>query len=185
MVDDEGDAGSRRGDDEEPNRRAFVALATVSSGALVCAAVVPAAVFVSAPLRTGQTGGKRFVVAKLRELEVGVPKRFAVVGDEVDAYTKAQGRRLGAVWLLRKGDREVRAMSVVCPHLGCGVELSAGGKGFACPCHESAFDLEGNRVSGPSPRAMDPLPVDVSAEGDVAITFQRFRIGVTAREEIG
>ena len=32
---------------------------------------------------------------------------------------------------------------------------------------------------------MDELPVEVTAEGHVAITFQRFRIGVAEKQEIG
>jgi hypothetical protein len=27
--------------------------------------------------------------------------------------------------------------------------------GFGCPCHDSQYDNEGNRTSGPAPRALD------------------------------
>ena len=173
----------------EEGRRAFVALAVVGSCAIAGAVAIPAAMFVAAPLSSGGEGGqgkgKRAVVASLDDLEVGVPKKFSVVGDEVDAFTRAKSRKLGAVWLLRKGPREVLALSVICPHLGCGVELGADAASFACPCHDSTFDLQGKTTAGPSPRAMDALPVDIDDKGAIAVTLQRFRSGISGQEEIG
>ncbi len=46
-----------------------------------------------------------------------------------------------------------QAISLTCTHLGCTVKPVEGG--FACPCHNSRFDLEGNVVNGP---AAKPLP---------------------------
>ena len=126
--------------------------------------------------------------AKLRELEVGVPKKFAIVGDEVDAWTRAPKRKLGTVWLHRTGEREVKAFTATCPHLGCAVDVvsDAAGKptGYNCACHDSNFDLAGNAGEGPSPRGLDPLPVEF--EGDnIAVIFKRFRSGIASREEVG
>lgn len=45
------------------------------------------------------------------------------------------------------------AISSVCTHLGCNVKH--GGRGFACPCHGSQFDENGQVVQGPAPK---PLP---------------------------
>ena len=180
------DGGVR--DDATPGRRGFMVVAAAGTCAIAATVGIPAALFVAAPLSAAGTAGKRYVVAKLDELEIGVPKKVAIVGDEIDAWTRAKDRRLGAVWLLRSGPKEVRALSVVCPHLGCGVELTVEAgkpKGFACPCHDSAFDLNGQRVAGPSPRAMDPLPVEITPQSEIAVTFQRFRTGVDKAEEIG
>jgi menaquinol-cytochrome c reductase iron-sulfur subunit len=174
--------------DDAPGRRGFIVVAAAGTCAIAATVGIPAALFVAAPLSAAGAPGKKFVVAHLDELEIGVPKKVAIVGDEIDAWTRAKERRLGAVWLLRTSDKEVRALSVVCPHLGCGVEVTIDAgkpKGFACPCHDSAFDLDGQRVAGPSPRAMDPLPVEVSGEGHVAVTFKRFRTGIDKVEEIG
>ena len=56
--------------------------------------------------------------------------------------------------------------------------------GYNCGCHDSNFDLAGNRGEGPSPRGLDPLPVEF--EGDsIAVIFKRFRIGRESREEVG
>jgi cytochrome b6-f complex iron-sulfur subunit/menaquinol-cytochrome c reductase iron-sulfur subunit len=103
----------------------------------------------------------------------------------VDAYTHYAKENVGAVWLTREGD-QVRALSVTCPHLGCGVEKSP--TGFGCPCHTSAFDPMGKRVAGPTPRDMDALETRVVGDGTdrvVEVKFKKFRQGVPEREEIG
>ena len=69
------------------------------------------------------------------------------------------------------------AFTSECPHLGCAVNLTADGKGFLCPCHTSAFDLEGKPKNQVPPRPMDRLEVELT-EGDdpeVRVKFQRFR----------
>jgi menaquinol-cytochrome c reductase iron-sulfur subunit len=70
----------------------------------------------------------------------------------------------------------VHAFSTVCPHLGCGVDFNADKRAFACPCHESAFALDGRVESGPSPRGLDRLEARV-VEGRVEVKYQRFRQG--------
>jgi len=172
--------------DDDKGRRQFVVLCGVGTCAIGAAVAVPGAVFLGAPAKKGEAlAAKRFVVAHLDELEVGVPKRYSVVGDEIDAWTKASQRRLGSVWLLRTGEKSVKALSVICPHLGCGIELAPTNKSFACPCHDSAFDLSGQRVSGPSPRPMDELEAQVLPSGEISVAFARFRIGVSQKEELG
>jgi cytochrome b6-f complex iron-sulfur subunit/menaquinol-cytochrome c reductase iron-sulfur subunit len=132
-----------------------------------------------------KTEGRWIRVARFADLKDGEPKRVPVISQVVDAWTKYDKENVGAVWLLRNRD-EVRALSVTCPHLGCGIEKSA--NGFGCPCHTSAFDANGKRISGPSPRDMDP--VEARAVGDkderwVEVRFLKFRQGVPEREEIG
>ena len=89
---------------------------------------------------------------------------------------------LGAVWLRRTTDGKVVALSGTCPHLGCGLGPDPKG-GFACPCHESHFGPDGGYVKGPSPRAMDPLPVRVE-EGRVLVQALRFATGTKVRRQI-
>ena len=56
------------------------------------------------------------------------------------------------------------------------------GAGFACPCHTSAFEADGKRKSGPSPRDLDALGTRIE-EGFVAVDFRRFRIGIAEKVE--
>lgn len=52
------------------------------------------------------------------------------------------------------------ALSTVCPHLGCQVNLKE--KGFACPCHGSQFDEEGRLVRGPAQKGLQALHLEVT-----------------------
>lgn len=57
------------------------------------------------------------------------------------------------------------ALSSVCPHLGCRVHWEGSQDRFFCPCHNGAFDREGNPISGPPKAAHQsltrfPLKVD-------------------------
>ena len=87
---------------------------------------------------------------------------------------------IGTVWLIRnpEGAKEpVTAFSAECPHLGCGVALSSDRKNFYCPCHTSAFDLEGMPKNAVPPRPMDRLEVELTEADDpeVRVKYQRFR----------
>jgi len=106
-----------------------------------------------------------------------------VIADEKDAYTITRDQLLGSLWLTRKGD-EVKAMSAVCPHLGCSIDINADKQSYFCPCHVSKFSLTGEAVSGPSPRGMDALDVRV-VDGFVEVDFRRYRQGISAKEEVG
>lgn len=70
------------------------------------------------------------------------------------------------VAIIRNNDH-VTAKSLVCTHLGCIVSAST--KGFTCPCHGSRFDKLGNVVSGPAPKALVSLPVEISEQGEVFV----------------
>ena len=50
------------------------------------------------------------------------------------------------------------ALSSVCPHLGCQVHWEGQNDRFFCPCHNGAFDAEGNPLSGPVKDAQQSLP---------------------------
>jgi Rieske Fe-S protein len=56
------------------------------------------------------------------------------------------------------------AYSAICPHMGCpvsGKRLASKGV-IECPCHGSVFDpLTGERISGPAPRALRKLNIEI------------------------
>ena len=53
------------------------------------------------------------------------------------------------------------ALSTVCTHLGCTVPWNADEQRFVCPCHASTFDINGDVVQPPAPRAMDLFEVTI------------------------
>lgn len=54
------------------------------------------------------------------------------------------------------------ALSSICTHRGCTVDL--GGPGFECPCHGSQYDREGQVQRGPASRALTRYPVRVMGD---------------------
>lgn len=60
-----------------------------------------------------------------------------------------------------------RVVTADCPHAGCTVELAEDARGWSCPCHGSAFALDGALLRGP---AEAPLGAPVTrVEGDVLV----------------
>jgi cytochrome b6-f complex iron-sulfur subunit/menaquinol-cytochrome c reductase iron-sulfur subunit len=170
-------------DDGKTSRRgALQTIAAVTGAAGVCALAVPTVRFLVEPAIAGAGGGRWIKTLPADSLPEGEPKRVALVADRRDAWTLEKDVELGAVWLLRKGS-DVVAWSTVCPHLGCAVDKSSTGSGFNCPCHDSAFGPEGQRLNGPSPRGMDTLATKVE-DGVVHVEFQRFRQGTPEKEPV-
>ena len=114
----------------------------------------------------------------------GRPVRVPVRGDQWDAWKHKAGVRIGAVWVVRRGD-QFAVFTTTCPHFGCAVGWAADSGEFVCPCHGSRFRLDGRRIApatghNPAPRDMDPLAWRVEA-GQLLVRFQRFRAGVPER----
>jgi quinol---cytochrome c reductase iron-sulfur subunit, bacillus type len=157
----------------------------VGGGAVGCGAVaVPTVRFLLAPARGGSDSGRWIRALRLDALALGEPKRVTLIADHGDAWTLEKAVELGAVWLTRVGVSEVRAWSVTCPHLGCAIDRAASGPGFYCPCHDSSFDPDGRRQTGPSPRDLDALATRIE-DGVVFVEFKRFQMGMPAKVSIG
>jgi menaquinol-cytochrome c reductase iron-sulfur subunit len=157
------------------------------AGALAAAAAALATVpvlgsVVTPLLKPKPEDGGLLRAAGLGELVEGVPKRVELVSTVVDGWTRAVGV-IGAVWLLKKPDGTVSALSTICPHSGCSINQKSKAS-YGCPCHDSTFELDGKATDGPSPRPMDPIEVQVK-EKDVYVKYKRFKIGVKERQEIG
>ena len=67
----------------------------------------------------------------------------------------------GRFYLSRTADGGFLALSRRCTHLGCTVPWVADEGRFVCPCHASSFDLHGDVLSPPAPRALDLHPVRI------------------------
>ncbi|MFM7205354.1 MAG: Rieske (2Fe-2S) protein [Planctomycetaceae bacterium] len=170
----------------DASRRGFLAKAvTIACGTLATLPPVVAGLWTFLdPLRRSRGAASFLPVADLAAIpDDGVPRRFPVIADRVDAWTGFAAEPVGAVYLRReKGSREVRALSATCPHAGCFIDLEQGGRCFRCPCHNSSFMLDGGIVApSPSPRAMDELECRVGGNGEVAVRWQTFRAGVAGK----
>ncbi len=67
--------------------------------------------------------------------------------------------RGGRFYLTRLEDGGFIALSLRCTHLGCSIEWEEEKNRFICPCHSSAFAINGDVQNPPAPKALDYYPV--------------------------
>lgn len=67
------------------------------------------------------------------------------------------------VAVVRTGTAAYTALSRICTHAGCDVEVVA--TGFSCPCHGSLFDSTGVATRGPADASLQRFNVAVSTDG--------------------
>jgi Rieske Fe-S protein len=70
--------------------------------------------------------------------------------------------------LLRQAGGGYRALEADCPHLGC--QVRPGKKVITCPCHGSAFALDGQVLRGPAERSLLTYPIE-RRDGILEITI--------------
>ena len=75
----------------------------------------------------------------------------------------------------------VRALSQVCPHLGCRPNPCLEDFWFHCPCHQSRYDRTGIKPAGPqfgpADRSMDRFAIEVGADGVLTVDTTRVTLG--------
>jgi menaquinol-cytochrome c reductase iron-sulfur subunit len=174
--------------DTADDRRRFLSYLT---GALLSVLglllAVPAVGYLVAPLRrrkAERAAGSFVDAGPVADLPVREWRLRTVALDQEDAWKK-KGQVRHSLWVQRtgEGDQALTVLSPLCPHLGCPVNWhpDKGQKGqFDCPCHGGVFSADGEHVSGPPPRSMDPLTFEVRA-GRLWVHWQDFRIGVPER----
>ena len=86
-----------------------------------------------------------------------------VAAGPVGEFTPASVRPFpaGKFYLVRLADGGFLALASRCTHLGCTVPWDERRQAFPCPCHASSFDMRGDVLSPPAPRALDLFPVTI------------------------
>jgi cytochrome b6-f complex iron-sulfur subunit len=88
----------------------------------------------------------------------------------------------GHFYLYRLEDGGFLALHRRCPHLGCNVLWDVAQQHFLCPCHASKFDVRGNVLNPPAPRALDLLAIRIEGNQvkvDTGTTTHRPRFDPT------
>lgn len=186
---------------EEPRRSFVVRAAAAGTGAI--AGLIPActgAVFFLDPLlRTQETadpkaaeaasaagmGDGYLPITKLDSLpQDGTPRAFKVIADLQDAWNKFPQTEIGSVYLSRSADGNLTCFNARCTHLGCTVQYKDGEQRYVCPCHDSAFKLDGDRINQIPPRGLDSLEAKAADDGTIWVKFQKFRAGTAEKKSV-
>lgn len=155
-------------------RRNFMIRAIVSIFAFIGAALaVPLGGFSIFPALTRRESGWSDA-GTARDLTANVPqeRRFF----EVVKKGRLEEKVERAAWFVKKDTGAVVVFSPSCPHLGCGFRWLAAQQRFECPCHASVFDINGNVLSGPAPRALDVMESKLD-NGRILVKFEVFQLG--------
>ncbi len=175
-------------DHQDDKRRGFLfKFSAVAVGGLT--AIVPAAlggVFFLTPLlkkkKNDDEGDGFIMVGSTDSLSPGGPPRsFKVSGIKKDAWTTYAEAAIGAVYVSMDEAGELSAFNASCPHLGCTVNYKSETNAYLCPCHDSSFQVDGERTNEIPPRPMDSLDVEVRNETEVWVKFQSFRAGTSEK----
>ena len=101
-----------------------------------------------------------------------------VTGGGVDKFTPGTVTAFvrGRFYLVRLEDGGFLALSSKCTHLGCTLPWVEKENRFVCPCHASVFDMTGNVISAPAPRALDTFRVFIEnniVKVDTGVRYKR------------
>ncbi len=114
--------------------------------------------------------GVRFITPKKRDVTRRI---FTVQLDElpINSSRKITDLRGKDLVLVRTGEREVKALSTVCTHLGCTVYWQKDRREFYCPCHAGRFSEDGEVLAGPPPSPLESYRVEIEGN-NVFIYFK-------------
>ena len=134
-------------------------------------------------------GGSGFIrICSLEAIpDDGIPRRFPVITDQIDAWNFTPDQPIGAIYLIRdKGESEPKIFHATCPHAGCSVAPNSENTALLCPCHNSSFDLNGDKIDmpgkkNPSPRSLDKLEFDtdkLSEQNEIWVKYLDYYTGI-------
>ena len=99
------------------------------------------------------TPKKETEISAFNVIDAGTTKTYKP--GTVSTFTRGQ------FYLVCLEDGGFLALSGKCTHLGCSVPWDKDKKKFICPCHSSEFDMSGNVLSSPAPRALDLFEITI------------------------
>ncbi len=137
---------------ENVSRRDFLKVVWGAAGALALAETGAVALSFLAPrVVAGEFGGV---------IEAGTVDSFPL--GSVTPFTQ------GRFYLVRMPNGGFLALYRKCTHLGCAVPWNPAEGKFICPCHASAFEMDGTVINPPAPRPLDRFAVTI-ANGIVTV----------------
>lgn len=99
---------------------------------------------------------------KPSKFRAGSPDQYAIGVDERFKDTQS-------VWIVKRSDGGMYALSTVCTHLGCTPNYLPNEHKFKCPCHGSGFRETGLNFEGPAPRPLERYSLSVDPNGTIIV----------------
>lgn len=74
------------------------------------------------------------------------------------------------IYLLSLDDGGYSALSPICTHLGCTVQIA--GEQLVCPCHGSTYDRTGRVLRGPASLPLTEFPTTATPAGELVVQLE-------------
>jgi menaquinol-cytochrome c reductase iron-sulfur subunit len=143
------------------DRRSFQQIVIAALGAVISGAMaIPAVAYLFATPKSKRKSGW-IEAGDIAQVPLNSPEEVVFRRTRIDGWKTSAERT--SVWVIKRSPSEVIALAPQCTHLGCAYHWSDSSKTFECPCHTSAFSMDGKVLSGPAPRPLDRY--DVKLEG--------------------
>ncbi|MFC1557436.1 ubiquinol-cytochrome c reductase iron-sulfur subunit [candidate division KSB1 bacterium] len=134
----------------DKNRREFLDLVLGGGFALLSGAIIyPVAQYMTPP-EVSESETATILAGNINDIPPGSGKEFRF------------GSKPGL--LVRNDTGEFTAFISICTHLDCIVQFSKEKNGIWCACHGGMFDFHGNNISGPPPKPLTSLKVDIQGD---------------------
>lgn len=142
-------------DPHQVSRRDFIKGTAAVVGGLIGALIgIPSVAYLLSPaMKSGVETDAVIALGPMENYPIGIPTRFDFTQTKVNGWERTATNY--GLYVVRKGESEVRVFSDVCTHLGCRVTWHADQEHYISPCHDGHFDILGNVISGPPPRPLD------------------------------
>lgn len=122
---------------------------------------IPSAIYLLWPPRAKRKN-EWVEAADVGELHTRAPAEIVFRRNRVDGW-KVTSEKANA-WVVKTSGGQVVAFAPQCTHLGCAYHWDEDRHNFICPCHNSAFSLDGAVLSGPAPRPLDRYEVKLDGK---------------------
>jgi Rieske Fe-S protein len=164
-------------------RRGFIKTSFIhaSTGFLTALAALPAGLQLCDPLfKHKAKPGEWIPIGTITNLPPDRPTSMVLTLSRQDGWERITQQV--AVFVV-PNEEQPRVFSSVCPHLGCPIHYDNATHHFVCSCHQSIWNRDGEKMEGPSPRGMDPLPVKIE-EGTLSCRWLQYQPGLSERKEV-
>lgn len=131
-------------------RRWLTALLSTSFGAAIVSFLYPVLRYLVPPVASEPSGSEVELDLKASEIAPNSGRIVPFAGKPVLLFRTASG--------------ELRAVTAICTHLACTVQYRTERSDIWCACHNGVYDANGTNTSGPPPRGLTKLDVNVRGE---------------------
>ncbi len=143
----------------DPGRRKFLDVFLAGSGlAALIGLIYPIFKFFTPPDQEE---------AVVSSVNLGPAKDFPANSGKIFRF----GNKPGLI--IRSADGKFRAFSATCTHLDCIVQYDGKAGDIWCACHGGRYDINGQNISGPPPRPLDQMSVNILPESEeILVTLE-------------